>query len=232
MSANGVIAGGPETDGTVGSPMAAPLSIWLVEDEALYREPFRRLIDATDGFQLDKTFGQYEELQACLDLETPPPDLVVLDLNLPGASGIAGAQDLRRRGVPSPVVVLTTHDDPQSVVDAVRAGASGYVVKGTAPRRMLIALQEAYDGGTYFSPSVARHVLGLFGQAMSTEEALTGREVEVLRELAAGRSKAAIANVLFLSPHTVDSHLRAVYRKLHVSTAAAAAAAGVRAGLI
>ena len=116
--------------------------------------------------------------------------------------------------------------------DALRAGASGYVVKGTPPDQMFTALREAHAGGTYFAPSVARHVLGFFAEPEPLEEPLTEREREVLRELAAGRTKAGIAERLFLSPHTVDTHLRNVYTKLHVKTAAEAAAKGVRNGLV
>ncbi len=208
------------------------LSLCLVEDEQRYREPFERLIGTTDEFRLDSVFERYEELEAYLRSGGSLPDLVVMDLKLPGTSGIEGTRALRRRYPGLPVVALTTLDDPASVFDALRAGASGYVVKGTPPDQMFAALREAHAGGTYFAPSVARHVLGHFAEPEPLEEPLTERERDVLRELAEGRTKAGIAERLFLSPHTVDTHLRNVYTKLHVRTAAEAAAKGVRNGLV
>lgn len=212
--------------------MPTPLILWLVEDERRFREPFERLIQTAPDFHLRRSYERYEALTADLDIGVPEPDLVVMDLQLPGVDGTEGIRDLARRCPGLPVVVLTSSDDPPSVYRTLAAGASGYVVKGTEPERMFTALREAHAGGTYFSPSVARHVLGRFVQMDSRSDALSVRETEVLRELAAGRSKAEIAEVLYLSPHTVDTHLRSVYRKLHVKTAAAAAAAGVREGLI
>lgn len=210
--------------------MAPPNTLWLVEDEPRYRAPFERLIRSTDAFVLDRSFASFEDLLATRHVGAPWPDLVVMDLHLPGTDGVEGTRVLAGHGVA--VVVLTTSDDPPTVYRALEAGASGYVVKGTDPERMVTALREAVDGGTYFSPSVARHVLRRVTGAQPPAEPLSPREVEVLRELAAGRSKARIADALCLSPHTVDTHLRSVYRKLRVKTAAAAAAAGVRSGLI
>lgn len=210
----------------------APLTLCLVEDEERYRDPFEALIATTEDFRLIAAFECYEELAAFLALAPPLPDLVVMDLMLPGVSGAAATRDLRQQYPDLSVVVLTSRDDPPSVFEVLRAGASGYVVKGTEPEPMLMALREAHAGGTYFSPAVARHVLGRFTSPEPLEEPLTERECEVLRELAAGRTKAGIAEKLYLSPHTVDTHLRRVYRKLHVNTAAEAAAKGVRRGLV
>ncbi|MEL6616076.1 MAG: response regulator transcription factor [Bacteroidota bacterium] len=210
--------------------MPPPKILWLVEDEPRYRVPFERLILTTDEFVLDRSFACFEDLLATRRVGVPWPDLVVMDLHLPGTDGIDGTRLLAAQELP--VVVLTTSDDPPTVYRALEAGASGYVVKGTDPERMFTALREASEGGTYFSPSVARHVLRRIAGARPPTEPLSPREVEVLRELAEGRSKARIAEALCISPHTVDTHLREVYRKLRVKTAAAAAAAGVRSGLI
>lgn len=214
--------------------MPSTLSLWLVEDELRYRVPFERLISTTDEFRLDAIFEQYEDLITYLETHQTPqvPDIVVMDLKLPGMSGYEATRDLRQRFADVPVVALTSLDDPESVFRALRNGASGYIVKGTPPDQMFTVLREAYVGGTYFAPSVARFVLGHFASPEPLDEPLTDREREVLRELAAGGTKAGIAEVLYLSPHTVDKHLRNIYQKLHVNTAAAAAAKGVRAGLV
>jgi len=214
--------------------MLSTLTLWLVEDEPGYRAAFERLIATSDEFRLDAVFEQYASLLAHLETYDASlvPDLIIMDLMLPGMSGYEATKDLRQRLPNVPVVVLTSLDNPESVFKALQAGASGYIVKGTLPERMFTAMREAHAGGTYFAPSIARFVLGHFAAPAPPDESLSERECEVLRELAAGRTKAGIAEVLFLSPHTVDKHLRNIYRKLHVNTAAAAAAKGVRTGLV
>ena len=208
-----------------------PISLWLVEDDPLYQAPFARLVETTEQFALGRTFDEYEALVACLSVGGDGPDLVVMDLHLPRLDGPEATRDLRQRLPDVPIVVLTISDDPASVAEALGAGASGYIVKGTPPELMFRALREAHSGGTYFAPSVARHVLGHFSAPAPLEEPLTEREQEVLRELAGGLSKARIADALYLSPHTVDTHVRSVYRKLHAKNAAEAAAKAVRIGL-
>ena len=209
--------------------MAAPIRIWLVEDQERYRRSFETLIATNDGFSLDGSFESYEDLPPFSDHDGP--DLVVMDLGLPGMDGVEATRDLCRAHPGLPVVVLTLVDRAEAVFDALRAGASGYLVKGSRPDQIFRALQEAAEGGTYFTPAVARHVFRYFSSP-GPERPLSEREVDVLRGLSEGLSKTAIADKLFLSPHTVDSHVRSVYAKLHVRTAAEATAIGVRSGLI
>ena len=213
--------------------MIQPTTLWIVEDNRDFREAFRRLIAATEDLSLRAEFESYELLQE--HIKAGPvvlPSLVVMDLSLPGLDGVDAMADLRSRYPDLGIVVLSSSDAPESVFAAVRAGARGYVVKGTRGETIYAALREAHRGGTYFSPAVARHVLGHFSAPREMEELLSEREKEVLGELASGRSKATIAERLFLSPHTVDSHVRNIYRKLHVTTATEAVAKGVRGGLV
>ena len=207
--------------------MPLPLRLWLVEDEPAYSTSFERLVGASDEFVLDASFDCFEDVPR---RPARRPDLVVMDLQLPGLGGIEATRRLRGRHPGIRVVVLTLVDTADAVFEALRAGASGYVVKGTRPAEIFRSLREAHAGGTYFSPSVARHVLRFF--APPAESALSAREREVLTALSRGLSKAKIADLLFLSPHTVDTHVRNVYDKLEVRTAAEAVAKGVRAGLI
>ena len=209
--------------------MVPPIRLWLVEDEARYRQSFEQLIATTDAFVLTGSFECYENIPAIAGLDGP--DLVVMDLELPGASGVEATREITRHHPGVPVVVLTLIDRAEAVFGALRAGASGYLVKGSRPDQILRALTEAHAGGTYFTPAVARHVFRFFSSP-APENPLSDRETDVLRALAEGLSKARIAERLFLSPHTVDSHQRSIYVKLHVHTAAEATAKGVRSGLI
>ena len=211
--------------------MTDALDVWLVEDEALYRDRFAQLLRTSPDLRLSAGFESYASLAGRLPTDVPP-DLVVMDLQMPGTDGFEATRRLRHALPATPVVVLTLLDDPPSIVTALRAGASGYVVKGTDPEDLFRSLREAHAGGTFFAPAVARHVLGHFAPEHASLRQLTPREREVLQVLAEGHSKAGIAERLFVSPHTVDTHLRSVYDKLHVRTAAQAAAVGVREGLI
>ena len=210
--------------------MLSPITLWLVEDLPQYSRPFAQLLDASREFHLARVFDRFEAAGLAL-ADGPAPDLVVMDLKLPGVGGIEAIARLRERAPSLPVVAMTLSDDPADVYAAVRAGARGYVVKGARREQIFAALREAYDGGAYFSPSVARYVLERFAPPESAQP-LTEREHDVLEGLAAGLSKAEIAERLFLSPHTVDTHVRKVYGKLEARTAAQAAAEGVRRGHI
>lgn len=229
-------------------PMDLPIALWLVEDEPRYSRPFARLIERAPDFVLARTFATYEEVLGLIGragrvgggragggrapdgVETP--DLVVMDLQLPGIGGIEATRDLRARLGDVTVVVLTNADDPDSIFGALRAGASGYLLKESPAQEVLASLREAHRGGTSFPPSVARHVLGFFAPEPAGEEPLSPREREVVEHLALGLSKAQIGDALCLSRHTVDSHLRNVYAKLHARSAAEAVAKAVRQGII
>ena len=210
------------------------IRLWLVEDDARFRSAFRQLIEAGSDFDLELVCESFEELEEAVEANPAPPapDLIVMDLNLPGIQGIEAIRVLRERYHGVAITVLSSLDTPEAVFAALRAGASGYVVKGSRSSTVLSALHEAHRGGTYFSPGVARHVIGHFRLSSDVVEPLSSREVEVLAALADGMSQSAIAEALFLSPHTVDSHVRNIYRKLHVRTAAQAVAKGVRGGLV
>ncbi len=214
--------------------MPAPLALWLVEDEPRFSEPFADLISTTEEFVLERTFCSYEEAVCVLDQGRgwTPPDVVLMDYRLPGADGLTATRDLKGRLPSVPVVVLTGNDKPHIIFQALRAGASGYIAKGTESERVLAAIREAYHGGLAFPPSVARHVLAFFGADGEVPPALSEREREIVELLARGLSKGRIAAALFLSPHTVNSHLRNVYEKLHVHSAAEVVATALRLRII
>ncbi len=215
--------------------MTKALSIWLVEDEQIFRDSFEELIELEDEFQLTAAFETYEELQshcrATPRLELP--DLVAMDIRLPGKSGIEATRELCKTYPDLRVLALTQKDDPDSVFAILEAGACGYVVKGATKSDSLIAaMRETIEGGAVFSPAVARHVLRQFEAAPPLEDPLSVRERQVLLQLSKGGTKSGIGETLCLSRHTVDTHLRNVYRKLHANTGAEAVAKGIRSGII
>lgn len=219
--------------------------VWLVEDDAIYVEAVRREFARLAGpYRLERAFATAEDaLVAAASAGRAgaegarPPRLVLLDVGLPGLSGIEAAPRLRTHVPRAALVMLTVSDDAETVVASFRAGASGYVVKGAPPEQLRAALEAALAGGLVVPAPFGRAVGALLGewpaQAGGAERyGLTLREREVLRLLADGLPQKAIAKALFISVATVNWHLKGVYHKLRVSTAGAAVAKATREGLV
>ncbi|MDW8137731.1 MAG: response regulator transcription factor, partial [Bacteroidota bacterium] len=200
------------------------MNIWVVEDNAGVREGIRAVLELRHAV---RTFETAEGALRMLELFEERPDVLLLDLGLPGMSGLEALRCFRVHVPGLCVVVLTVFDDPDTVFRALCEGASGYLLKSADLARLCEAVEEAHQGGAPLSPTVAAKVLELFRRFPVNPHkthALTEREREVLRLLADGLSKRQIALQLKLSPHTVDAHLRAIYGKLHVHTNTAAVA--------
>lgn len=196
--------------------------VFVVEDQDPLREAMVLLLGWTAGFDC---VGSAASAEAALEAEPEaPPDVVLLDIGLPGMSGLEALGPLHARWPGAECLVLTVHDDPDRVFEALRAGASGYLVKGTEPAEVLAAVRALHDGGAPMSASVARKVVEAFRQPDPELEALSPREREVLDLLVEGRTVRQIADALFVAPTTVAFHVRQIYGKLHVHTRAAAVA--------
>ncbi|NNE70024.1 MAG: response regulator transcription factor [Rhodothermales bacterium] len=208
------------------------IAIWLVEDDREYQASFLEVIQASGDIVCQATFGSVEALQGGMD-DCPTPDVVLMDIGLPGLGGIQGVRWLKERQPDVPVVMITVQDSSSVILEAFRAGASGYILKDTSSSRIQAAIREAAVGGTLMPAPVAEKVLGLLGgQASSSEFGLTRREKEVLALMADGLPHALIGERLFISNHTVDNHLRSIYRKLHVHSGIQAVAKALRAGIV
>jgi two-component system, NarL family, nitrate/nitrite response regulator NarL len=161
------------------------------------------------------------------------PDIVVLDIAMPGMDGLSVAELLRRDRPELRVLFLSMHDDDASLQRAVQLGANGFVSKSAALDELLEALRAVRDGGSYLSSSVASRVMELAaGRSSSSALGLTSREREILELLTAGHRPSEIADALFLSVKTVKNHLTSVYQKLGVETGAQAVAEAYRRGLV
>jgi DNA-binding NarL/FixJ family response regulator len=199
----------------------------VVEDHPLYRAAVAALVDGLAGFEVIGAHGDAESALAAAAAD--PPDVVVLDLALPGTDGISALGPLRAI-VPEPaVLVLTMSEDPPVLAAAVRAGARGYVVKGSEPEDIALALQAVARGQVVFGSQVAGALLAqASGRAHAGPAAafpgLTTREIDVLDLLSRGRSNDEIAGLLFLSPKTVRNHVSTVLGKLGATTRAEAVA--------
>ena len=201
-----------------------PITIAIVEDEKNLREDLADLISSRKGFRCIGAFPSAEE--ALKALPDKPPDVVVMDINLPKMSGIECTRELKIRLPETEVVMLTMFDDTKLIFAALRAGASGYLLKRAAPTELLAAIEQVSAGGSPMSPEIARHVVQFFQTekpAPAGGEGLSDRERELLSLLARGQHYKEIADKLGISTDTVRSHIRRIYRKLHVHSRTEAA---------
>ena len=201
----------------------------VVEDHTLVRQSLVKTINAEEGFEVVAEAGRGDEGLAAIAKNTP--DVVLLDITMPGGNGLEVAAQLRNAAPQSRFLFLTMHDDDASISKAIALGADGYVLKTASTDELLTALHAIAEGGSYLSPSVARRVIDLAG-GKSPSANLTDRELEILRLLASGARPGQVAEKLFVSIKTVKNHLTSVYSKLGVQTGAQAVAEAYRRGLV
>ncbi|RME96405.1 MAG: DNA-binding response regulator [Verrucomicrobia bacterium] len=200
----------------------------LIEDEAGLRRELVALVEGVPGF---RCLAAYPDAESALaDLERRKPDLIFLDINLPGMSGIDCLRRLKQRWPDLPVVMLTVYEDSDTLFASLLAGADGYLVKRTPRPRLIEALREVCAGGAPMSRRIARKVVEYFHQVRQTPprnpelETLTPREYEILEMLSRGLTQKEIAARLDISFWTVQTHIRRIYKKLHVHSCAHAVA--------
>jgi len=199
------------------------IEVSIVDDDEVSRSLWAEWIDHAPGFSCPNHYGSSEEAEA--PLLQARPSVVLMDINLPGRSGIECVRRLKPQAPEIQFVMLTVYGDADHVFDALAAGASGYLLKRTNRITLLSALQEVQAGGSPMSSTVARQVVQYFQQsraAVPDVSRLSGREQEILQLLARGRQNKEIVAELGISPSTVATHIRRIYEKLHVHSRAEA----------
>ena len=210
-----------------------PVDVAIVEDQREYSESLAMLIDGSEGFRCRRRFATMEE--ALKAFEHDAPDVVLLDIGLPGMSGIEGVRLIRERLPDLPVLMLTVYNDDERIFEAMCAGAYGYLLKKTPKARILECIREVLDGGAPMSPEVARRVVALFRQFRPPHDAgyqLTGQESRLLALLGEGHQYKTAAAEIGITVNTVSSHMRHIYEKLQVHSKSEAVAKAFREGLI
>jgi DNA-binding NarL/FixJ family response regulator len=193
-----------------------PLRVGLVEDDDRLRADFVQVIEGSGDM---RCVGAYPSAEAALaELPSRTPDVVLMDINLPGMSGIESVRRLRALVPAAQVMMLTVFDDTTSVFESLKAGASGYLLKRASVSELLAAIRELAAGGAPMSGVIARKVVQYFGQRGPAPEVqtLTAREHQVLVALSQGQQYKEIADTLGISINTVRRHIMAIYDKLHV----------------
>lgn len=210
-----------------------PITVAIVEDNPDYRLGISYVLRASPGVSV---LGEYASAEALFEaLPSATPDVVLMDLGLPGMTGVGAIERLRALAPRVQPIVLSVHEDDDHVFRAVCAGAVGYLTKPVMPAALLEAIEAAFGGGTPMSPHVARRVLDMFRKHAPPPHAdydLTAREVDVLERLVEGRGYKEIADALFISVYTVRAHLRNIYEKLHVHSKSQAVSKALQEGLL
>jgi DNA-binding NarL/FixJ family response regulator len=193
-------------------------NIFVIEDQEQVRLGMKYLIDSCDGFNCT-AFGDAES--AMKMLESIQPDVILMDINLPGMNGIDCTRIIRQRYPKVLIMIVTVYEDDEKIFSALKAGANGYILKNTQPEKMVQAITDLYNGGAPMSSQIARKVVNTFSQAKPVSAdyiALSDRGKEILNLLADGHRNKEIAGKLFLCAHTVRTHIYNIYQKLHVQS--------------
>lgn len=194
------------------------IKVVIIEDIREIREGLQMLINGSDGFMCACTFATAEE--ALLHLPDINPDVALMDINLPGMNGIEAVRKLKPLCETTQFIMSTVYEDDESIFESLKAGASGYLLKNTAPSKILDSIIEVYHGGSPMSGQIARKVIATFQQRDSIDgsEILTLREKEILKSLAKGLRYKEIAAELNIGLETVRTHARNIYEKLQVQS--------------
>ncbi len=197
-----------------------PTTVSIVEDDPAIRASWVKILNRLPGYRCLGEYGSGES--AVAELKNDPPDFVLMDINLPGMSGVQCTELLKRQLPNVEIIMLTMFGDRDRIFDALRAGASGYLLKRTTPAALKAALEEARAGGAPMSPQIARQVVEFFqphrptASAVEDMDRLSDRESEILRLLTEGCQYKEIADKLGISMDTVRTYIRRIYQKLHV----------------
>lgn len=205
------------------------IRVCIFEDSKTFREGLHKLFEGTDRFEMAGAFPNCDHL--IKNLKEAQPDVVLMDIKMPGISGIEAIVLIRMHLPSIKVVIQTVFEDDDKIVAAIAAGASGYLLKSSPPQKFIEAVEEAFHGGAPMTGSVAAKVLTLFQSQFSefrVENDLTSREKEVLQKLVFGKSYKMIAAELFITYETVRFHMKNIYSKLHVTSMTEAVAKAIQ----
>lgn len=207
-----------------------PIRVLIVDDHPVVRDGLRGMFDRSDDIQV---VGEAADGREAVDRALAlGPDVVLMDLRMPGTDGVSAIRELAARHSTAKVLVLTTYDTDSDVLPAIEAGASGYLLKDASPAELQRAIRTAHEGGTVLAPSVASLLMDQIRRPAPSTGPLSDRELEVLSLIAKGRNNRQAAAELFISEATVKTHLMHVYAKLEVNDRAAAVAAAYERGLL
>lgn len=204
------------------------LKVVLIEDDKLIRTELEQMLNSSDTCKCAGSFMNCES--ALKELKSIEPDVILLDIELPGMSGIEGIKKIKELQPECDIIMLTVHEESESIFNALKKGAVGYLDKSASEEKILEAITDVYNGGAPMTPRIARKVLGSFKENESS--LLTDREKDVLESLCAGNSYKEIAFKLKITVGTVRHHIKNIYAKLHVHSKSEAVAKALKEKLV
>ncbi|WP_395744968.1 response regulator [Prosthecobacter sp.] len=213
--------------------MPDPIHLWIIEDHKTYGERLARALNRLEGISCTQRFTACEDAFAALTTE-PAPQVLLLDVGLPGMNGIEGIARLRQLAPDAAIVILTVFEEDDKIFRAICAGAAGYLLKTSSTEDIAAAIRSAAAGGSPINPHIARRVLEMFSKANTPQKdyGLTPRELEILKLLVNGSTIKDAAAQLGIGYYTADEYIRSVYVKLQVRSRGSAIAKAVKEGLV
>lgn len=205
------------------------IHVAIVEDDDEIRQTLALIINGTPGYFCRHTFVDAES--AVKELPSLYVNVVLMDIELPGITGIEAIKKLKPKLPETDFIMLTIKQDETSIFNSLCAGASGYLMKDTPPSELLQSIKEVHKGGSPMSTNIARKVILSF-QKITPPSPLSDRETEILQLLCDGMNYRSIAEKIFLSSHTVKSHIKNIYKKLHVNSRAEAVKRAIKDNLL
>jgi len=209
------------------------IDVWIIEDNEELRATLVEIVDSDPELMSSLNFSNCEDAITAMATESPP-QILLMDIGLPGMSGIEGVRYIKKISPSTIIIMLTIYEDDHKVFESICAGASGYLLKRATGEQIVKAIKEANCDGAPMSAQIARRVLTMFAKLVEphADYALTVREKEILQFLVSGLSQKMIAEKLFLSPFTIGTHIKNVYAKLQVHSRGQAVAKALKERLI
>lgn len=210
------------------------IDVTVIEDNVLFRKTLSDFINQSSGMRCLHSYTSCEDALKDISDKELEPDIILLDIGLPGINGVEGISRLKKITPLSKIIMLTIQDDDESVFEAICNGASGYLLKDSVSEKILDSIREVIRGGAPMNASIAAKAIKMFKRFIPTQKNynLSDREKEILKFLVEGLSKKQIAEKLYLSYHTIDSHIRKIYEKLEVHSGSRAVAKALKENLI
>jgi len=212
--------------------MSSKITVGMVEDNKVIRENVTKYIGFAEDMEVSHSVSSVEALLSYIELNSNfSPHILLLDIGLPGMSGLEGISLIKEKMPDTDIVMLTTFEEEEKILTALCSGASAYISKKTSLKTILEGIRIVHDGGSYMSPEIAREIFSYLVRSNTTKvpetkksSLLTDRQNEILEKLADGKSYKEIAELLFISPETVRTHIKKIYKTLHVNNKAEAIA--------
>ena len=210
-----------------------PYTVWIVEDDILFKESLEDLMNVYNEFNLKHSVNSVEKAIQAFGVKDQP-DIILQDIGLPGLSGIEAISIYKKLYPEVQIIIITIFDDDERVFDAIKAGADGYLLKRTPGTEIINGMKQVLKGGASISPPIAKKMMQMLVNPSKgkKEKLLTERETIILKYLIDGLTINAIAERLIISRHTVDTHTKNIYKKLHVHNRSSLVSTAIKKGLV